>query len=162
MGLDFLTVLMIVFVFLMYIYLYLVRATILIKEGERWLVKVFIFVVAFALFFVAFTTFETADQFVRYILAAFLFLSLTLESGGLTDDRIITTPFYKSGALYIDIEKIILLKKSNEIQMSYFKNGRRGPLITFIVPLEEMIPFLAKRLNKETELSIIIDEETNK
>lgn len=159
MSLDFLTVLLIIFVFLMYIYLYLVRSSVLIKGKKNRLVRVGASILALLMFFIAFTTDGTTNQLIRNILSALMLLSFNLDSKGLTEDRIITTPFDKSGTLYTDIEKIVLLKKADEIRMNYFKNGRRGPLITFIIPLEEMIPFLAKRLNEETELSIIIDEE---
>lgn len=162
MKLDFMTILLAIFVPLMYSYLYLVRISVLIQVKKKLYPLVLTIVVACLLFFIAIATFETISQLIRNTALALLFLSFTLDSKGLTEDRIITTSFDKSGTLYTDIEKIVLLKKPNEISMNYFKGGHRGPLMTFSAPLEEMIPFLAERLNQNAELSIIIDEELEK
>ncbi|MBO0462740.1 hypothetical protein JZO83_13320, partial [Enterococcus sp. DIV1298c] len=57
--------------------------------------------------------------------------------------------------------KIVLYqpKDSKEVKMNFFRNGWRGPLLKFSVSLEELIPFLAKHLNDDAELDIMIEHE---
>ncbi|OJG68854.1 hypothetical protein RV09_GL000253 [Enterococcus moraviensis] len=143
----------------MYIYLILVRKSILIKSFK----KKFTYgiVIGCSLFVLAMTVLadQTVDQRIRGFLSVLLILSFLLDAKGLSEDRIILGPFDKNGILYQDIEKMALLLKKNEIRLNYFKNGRRGPMMKFSIPLEELLAFLSKRVNEETEISILVDED---
>ena len=159
MVIDFFTLLLAAFVIIMYIYLILVRKSILIKSFK----KKFTYgiVIGCSLFVLAMTVLadQTVDQRVRGFLSVLLILSFLLDAKGLSEDRIILGPFDKNGILYQDIEKMALLLKKNEIRLNYFKNGRRGPMMKFSIPLEELLAFLSKRVNEETEISILVDED---
>ncbi|EOI00473.1 hypothetical protein UAY_01576 [Enterococcus moraviensis ATCC BAA-383] len=159
MVIDFFTLLLAAFVIIMYIYLILVRKSILIKSFK----KKFTYgiVIGCSLFVLAMTVLadQTVDQRIRGFLSVLLILSFLLDAKGLSEDRIILGPFDKNGILYQDIEKMALLLKKNEIRLNYFKNGRRGPMMKFSIPLEELLAFLSKRVNEETEISILVDED---
>ncbi|WP_086313092.1 hypothetical protein A5821_000677 [Enterococcus sp. 7F3_DIV0205] len=159
MVIDFFTVLLAAFVVVMYSYLGLVRRSVLIKNVKR----KFIFgvVIGFSLFILILSLIseQTVDQRIRSFLSILLVLSFLLDTKGLSDDRLILGPFDKNGVMYQDIEKMALLLKKEEIRLNYFKNGRRGPMMTFSIPLEDLLAFLSERLNEETEISILVDEE---
>lgn len=159
MDIDFLTVLLLVFVATMYIYLSLVRKSILIKSVKKKIV--FPLVIGFSV--IIFCTTLMADlpftQKVRGVLSVLLVLSFLLDAKGLSEDRLILGPFDKNGVMYRDIEKMALLLKGKEIRLNYFKNGRRGPMMKFSIPLEDLLAFLSERLNEEAEISILVEEE---
>ncbi|MGX7411956.1 hypothetical protein [Enterococcus caccae] len=103
---------------------------------------------------------QTSDQTIRGFLSTLLILSFLLDTKGLADDRLILGPFDKNGVMYQDIEKMALLLKENEIRLNYFKNGRRGPMMKFSIPLEDLLSFLSDRLNEDAEINILVEEDT--
>jgi len=159
LGIDFFTVLLTAFVVIMYVYLILVRKSILIKSVKRKLI--YGLVIGVSLFILISTLFieQSLDQRLRSFLAMLLVLSFLLDAKGLSDDRLILGPFDKNGVLYRDVEKMALLLKENEIRLNYFKNGRRGPMMKFSIPLEDLLAFLSDRLNEEAEISILVEED---
>ncbi|OJG74379.1 hypothetical protein RV12_GL002726 [Enterococcus quebecensis] len=102
---------------------------------------------------------QTTDQRIRGFLSVLLILSFLLDTKGLSDDRLILGPFDKNGVMYHDIEKMALLLKQKEIRLNYFKNGRRGPMLKFSMPIEDLLSFLSERLNEEAEISILVEED---
>ncbi|WP_404588704.1 hypothetical protein [Enterococcus sp. UD-01] len=98
-------------------------------------------------------------QRVRSLLAVLVLLSFLLDAKGFSEDRLILGPFDNKGILYQDIDKIAVLLKKDELRLNYFKNDRRGKLLTFTIPLEELLAFLAPRLNEEAKIEILVDEE---
>ncbi|GGC81197.1 hypothetical protein [Enterococcus wangshanyuanii] len=158
MIIDFFTVLLFIFVLLMYVYLILVRKSILIKSVKKKIVYVFISTVSLLILFMALSVEQSADQRIRSFLALLLVLSFLLDAKGFSDDRLILGPFDRKGILYRDIDKMALLLKEEEIWLNYFKDGRRGPMLKFSIPLEELLCFLSDRLNEEAEINILVDE----
>lgn len=155
---NYFTVLLSAFVVIMYVYLILVRKTILIKSVKRKLI--YMLVIGFSLLILLLTlvTEQTFDQRIRGFLSVLLVLSFLLDTKGLSDDRLILGPFDKNGILYQDVDKMALLIKKKEIRLNYFKNGRRGPMMKFSIPLEDLLAFFSERLNEDTEISILVDE----
>ncbi|MFK4565676.1 hypothetical protein ABH902_000232 [Enterococcus sp. UD-01] len=159
MIIDFFTLLLMVFVVLLYVYLFLVRKSIIIKSKRRPVTFVVIFL--WSLFLLLFVVLSVQDiiQRVRSLLAVLVLLSFLLDAKGFSEDRLILGPFDNKGILYQDIDKIAVLLKKDELRLNYFKNDRRGKLLTFTIPLEELLAFLAPRLNEEAKIEILVDEE---
>ncbi|OEG14509.1 hypothetical protein BCR21_01165 [Enterococcus ureasiticus] len=143
----------------MYVYLILVRKSILIKSLKRKFIYVLVIGFSLLILLLTLATGQPLDQRIRGFLSVLLVLSFLLDSKGLSDDRLILGPFDKNGILYQDVEKMALLIKKKEIRLNYFKNGRRGPMMKFSIPLEELLAFLSERLNEEAEISILVDED---
>nr|WP_242596220.1 hypothetical protein [Enterococcus plantarum] len=142
----------------MYVYLILVRKTILIKSVKRKLIYMLVIDFSLLILLLTLVTEQTFDQRIRGFLSVLLVLSFLLDTKGLSDDRLILGPFDKNGILYQDVDKIALLIKKKEIRLNYFKNGRRGPMMKFSIPLEDLLAFFSERLNEDTEISILVDE----
>ncbi|EOH98589.1 hypothetical protein UAW_01185 [Enterococcus haemoperoxidus ATCC BAA-382] len=159
MGIEFFTLLLVAFVVILYVYLILVRKSILIKSIKRKLVYVLVIGFSLLILLLTLTTEQTTDQRIRGFLSVLLVLSFLLDTKGLSDDRIILGPFDKNGILYQDVEKMALLVKKKEIRLNYFKNDRRGPMMKFSIPLEELLAFFSERLNEDAEISILVDED---
>ncbi|WP_430601699.1 hypothetical protein IGJ02_001676 [Enterococcus sp. DIV0724b] len=159
MGIEFFTLLLVAFVVILYVYLILVRKSILIKSIKRKLVYVLVIGFSLLILLLTLTTEKTTDQRIRGFLSVLLVLSFLLDTKGLSDDRIILGPFDKNGILYQDVEKMALLVKKKEIRLNYFKNDRRGPMMKFSIPLEELLAFFSERLNEDAEISILVDED---
>ncbi|OEG21276.1 hypothetical protein BCR24_09010 [Enterococcus ureilyticus] len=144
----------------MYIYLYLVRDSVLIKSLKRTIFYALVIGCSGFILIITIITEQTMDQRIRGILSGLLMLSFLLDTKGLSEDRLILGPFDRNGVLYRDIDKMALLLKNQEIRLNYFKNGRRGPMMKFSIPLEDLLAFLSERLNEETEISILVEEDT--
>jgi uncharacterized membrane protein YhaH (DUF805 family) len=156
---DFFTVLLTIFVLLMYIYLILVRKSIVIKSTRKKIVYVLVFGSSLIVILLTVGMERSLDQRIRGFLAVLLIFSFLLDTKGFSDDRLILGPFDRKGVLYQDIEKIALLLKGEEIRLNFFKNGRRGPMMSFSIPLEELLAFLSDRLTEEAQINILVDEE---
>jgi hypothetical protein len=156
---DFFTLLLLVFVVLLYIYLWLVRKSIIIKSKRRPATFIAIFLFNFFLLFLMVVSVQDSTQRIRSILAILVLLSFLLDTRGFSEGRLILSSFDNRGVVYRDIEKITILLKNEELRLNYFKNERRGKLLTFNVPLEELLAFLSPRLNEETEIEILVDEQ---
>ncbi|OJG86516.1 hypothetical protein RV15_GL002375 [Enterococcus silesiacus] len=147
------------FVVILYIYLILVRKSILIKSVKRRAIYGIIGGLSLLILITITSSDQTTDQIIRGGLSILLVMSFLLDSKGLADDRLILGPFDKNGVMYQDIDKMALLLKKKEIRLNYFKDGRRGPMMKFSIPLEDLLAFLSGRLNEETEISILVEED---
>jgi hypothetical protein len=156
---DFFTLLLMIFVVLLYVYLWLARKSIVIKSKRNPMTFVGIFL--WSLFLLLFVVLSVQDiiQQVRGLLAILVLWSFLLDAKGFSEDRLILGSFDNRGVLYQDIDKIAVLLKEDELRLNYFKNDQRGKLLTFTVPLEELLAFLAPRLNEEAKIEILVDEE---
>ncbi|MCA5012834.1 hypothetical protein H3T55_07480 [Enterococcus sp. S22(2020)] len=158
MIIDFFTVILFIFVVLLYVYLFLVRKSILIKSVKKKIIYVLISIVSLLILFLALSVEQTLDQRIRSFLAILLVLSFLLDAKGFSDDRLILGPFDRKGIEYHEIDKMALLLKEEEIWLNYFKDDRRGPMLKFSIPLEELLTFLSGRLNEDAEINILVDE----
>ncbi|OJG97960.1 hypothetical protein RV18_GL003656 [Enterococcus termitis] len=143
----------------MYIYLILVRKSIVIKSTRKKIVYVLVFGSSLVVILLTVGMERSLDQRIRGFLAVLLIFSFLLDTKGFSDDRLILGPFDRKGVLYQDIEKIALLLRGEEIRLNFFKNGRRGPMMSFSIPLEELLAFLSDRLTEEAQINILVDEE---
>ncbi|MGG5340765.1 hypothetical protein [Enterococcus sp. AZ020] len=158
MIIDFFTVILFIFVVLLYVYLFLVRKSILIKSVKKKIIYVLISIVSLLILFLALSVEQTLDQRIRSFLVILLVLSFLLDAKGFSDDRLILGPFDRKGIEYHEINKMALLLKEEEIWLNYFKDDRRGPMLKFSIPLEELLTFLSGRLNEDAEINILVDE----
>ena len=148
MIIDGFTLLLFLFVVVMYGYFYFVRKSIVIPAAKHPTTK---YLVAFFSLMILANAFSAGDKIemirsVLYILIIFSFLY---------DAR----AFDNRGTAFKDIEKIVLVQKSNGIRLGYLKKGRRGVVLRFSAPLEEMVLFLSTRMNEEAEIDIIVNED---
>ncbi|MDA9462898.1 hypothetical protein [Enterococcus mundtii] len=158
---SFFTIVLFLFVIVMCLFLWLVRREIVYKTvRNRWVYLVVPFIAILVLWYTLVSQ-PTIDELVKGVLASLALLSFLLDSRGLTTEGLVLNSFDRRGVPYSEINKIVLYqpKDSKEVKMNFFRNGWRGPLLKFSVSLEELIPFLAKHLNDDTELDIMIEHE---
>lgn len=158
---SFFTIVLFLFVIVMCLFLWLVRREIVYKTvRNRWVYLVVPFLAVLVLWYTLVSQ-PTNDELVKGILASLVLLSFLLDSRGLTTEGLVLNSFDRRGVPYSEINKVVLYqpKDSKEVKMNFFRNGWRGPLLKFSVSLEELIPFLAKHLNDDAELDIMIEHE---
>ncbi|EOH61707.1 MULTISPECIES: hypothetical protein [Enterococcus] len=158
---SFFTIVLFLFVIVMCLFLWLVRREIVYKTvRNRWVYLVVPFLALLVLWYTLVSQ-PTTDELVKGVLASLVLLSFLLDSRGLTTDGLVLNSFDHRGVPYSEINKVVLYqpKDSKEVKMNFFRNGWRGPLLKFSVSLEELIPFLAKHLNDDAELDIMIEHE---
>ncbi|MGM0124165.1 hypothetical protein IGI37_001539 [Enterococcus sp. AZ194] len=153
------TVLLFLFVIIMFLYLMMVRKEIRIKAVRRRNTTVFIVCITILTLWLTVTTYTTVDDRLRGILSALIFLSFLLDRKGLSDERIILNVFDRRGVIYSEIDRVVLYQTndSSEIKMNFFRNGLRGPLLKFSLPVEELVLFLSTKLGEEADLEIVIE-----
>lgn len=155
MFIDFFTIILSLFTLALYSYLYLVKKSICIKSKNTEPNYRFWFLISS----VSLAYFYLIGHQIKGVLAVLILSSSLIDTSGLSEDRIIVSLFDRTGTLYSDIDKIVLLLKNEEIKMNYFKMGRRKPMLKFSGSLDELLEFLASRLNEQVEIDILIDEE---
>ena len=97
-------------------------------------------------------------EMIRSVLYILIIFSFLYDARGFAEDCIITHPFDNRGTAFKDIEKIVLVQKSNGIRLGYLKRQKRV-VLRFSAPLEEMVLFLSTRMNEEAEIDIIVNED---
>lgn len=159
MGIQFLTIILAAFVCVLYAYLILARKSIVIKAKKS--KRFFQFILSFSVLLLVLTVTDqqSLDHFIRSVLAVLVLLSFLLDAKGLSEDRLILTPFDVKGVLYQDIDKIVLLVRQEEIRLNYFNHGRRGPMLKFTVPVETLLAFFSNHLSEETQVELLIEED---
>lgn len=158
---SFFTIVLFLFVIVMCLFLWLVRREIVYKTvRNRWVYLVVPFLAVLVLWYTLVSQ-PTTDELAKGVLASLVLLSFLLDSRGLTTEGLVLNSFDHRGVPYSEINKVVLYqpKGSKEVKMNFFRNGWRGPLLKFSVSLEELIPFLAKHLNDDAELDIMIEHE---
>ncbi|MBO0431387.1 hypothetical protein [Enterococcus sp. DIV0660C] len=155
------TLLLFAFVFVMFLFLWFVRREIVYKAvRNRWVYLVVPFLVVLVIWFTVISQ-PTLDDLVKAVLSAMIFISFLLDSRGITEDGLVLNSFDKRGVPFSEINRIVLYQPqgSNEVKMNFFRKGWRGPMLKFSTSLEELVPFLAQRLNDDAQIDIMIDEE---
>ena len=71
-------------------------------------------------------------EMIRSVLYILIIFSFLYDARGFVEDCIITHPFDNRGTYFKDIEKIVLVQKSNGIRLGYLKKGRRGWFYAFL------------------------------
>lgn len=155
------TLLLFLFVFVMCLFLWLVRREIVYRTvRNRWVYLVVPFLAILVLWFTLISQ-PTADELAKGVLSALIFISFLLDSRGITEDGLVLNSFDKKGVPFSEINKIVLYQPegSSIIKMNFFRNGWRGPMLKFSVPMEELVTFLAQHLNDDAEIDIMIDSD---
>lgn len=155
------TLLLFLFVFVMCLFLWLVRREIVYRTvRNRWVYLVVPFLAILVLWFTLISQ-PTADELAKGVLSALIFISFLLDSRGITEDGLVLNSFDKKGVPFSEINKIVLYQPegSSIIKMNFFRNGWRGPMLTFSVSMEELVTFLAQHLNDDAEIDIMIDSD---
>ncbi|HCQ8738073.1 TPA: hypothetical protein ACN1NE_000309 [Enterococcus faecalis] len=158
MIIDGFTLLLFLFVVVMYGYFFFVRKSIVIPAAKHPTTK---YLVAFFSLMILANAFSAGDkiEMIRSVLYILIIFSFLYDARGFAEDCIITHPFDNRGTAFKDIEKIVLVQKPNGIRLGYLKKGRRGVVLRFSAPLEEMVLFLSTRMNEEAEIDIIVNED---
>ncbi|WP_034863126.1 MULTISPECIES: hypothetical protein [unclassified Enterococcus] len=158
---DTFTLLLFLFVVIMFLFLWIVRREIIYKAVRK--KGIYLIVPLLAVFAVGFTLMNqpTLDELLKGILAAMIFLSFLLDSRGITENGLVLNSFDKKGVPFSEIEKVVLYQPegSTEVKMNFFRNGWRGPLLKFAVPLEELVAFLSTHMRDDAEIDIMVDSE---
>ncbi|MBP1045683.1 hypothetical protein I6N96_05285 [Enterococcus sp. BWM-S5] len=155
---DFFTIILTLFVIILYAYLILVRRSVQIfakRSPAPAIIGVGLGVI-FLLF--GLLTPQTLNDKLQDIMTACLLFSFLLDCKGMADNRIITNSFDNRGIRYSELEKIVLQVKDEDIKVNYFRNGRRGPILQYKIPLEKFLAFLSDKVAKDLEIDIVIEE----
>ena len=160
MRIDGFTVVLGLFLAVMYGYLYLIKKSIQFPTISRFSHRYRLLGLSFLLLVIILAMKdETYNEMLRSFLTWLVLAGFLFHTKGLAEDRIYIRLLDNQGVPYPEIEKIVLLQKGDEIRMNYFRNGRRGPLLIFKAPLEEIILFLSDKMNDDAEVDILFDEE---
>lgn len=158
MIIDGFTLLLFLFVVVMYGYFYFVRKSIVIPAAKHPTTK---YLVAFFSLMILANAFSAGDkiEMIRSVLYILIIFSFLYDARGFAEDCIITHPFDNRGTAFKDIEKDCPCSKVERYSFRVFKKGRRGVVLRFSAPLEEMVLFLSTRMNEEAEIDIIVNED---
>ena len=97
-------------------------------------------------------------EMIRSVLYILIIFSFLYDARGFAEDCIITHPFDNRGTAFKDIEKIVLVQKSNGIRLGYLKKAEEGGFTLFCATRRNG-SFLSTRMNEEAEIDIIVNED---
>ncbi|MHC5218014.1 hypothetical protein ACYSNR_15245 [Enterococcus sp. LJL128] len=143
---------------MLYIYLIMVRRSIVVFAKRSIIPSAIGLCLGAVFLFFGLTAPQTLNDKLQDIMTSCLLFSFMLDCRGLADGKIINNSFDNRGVYYSELEKVVLSVKNQEIRMNYFRNGRRGPLLIFKMPLETMLAFLSDRVAKDLDIDIIIED----
>lgn len=154
------TILLGSFTLVLFIYLLLVRQSVIIpthvNKNRYWFYPVIALLIGVS----GFANFTNLDGKLQTGLSVLVVLSFLLDKKGLTESHIILNSLDNRGIPFSTIEKVVLLVEENQpIKMNFFRNGRRGPALSFDQSLEELAVFFTSHLNDGSKLEIIIKED---
>ena len=90
-------------------------------------------------------------------------LSFLLDKRGFSEERLILFSLDNRGIPLDEIERVVLFQDENGlIKLNYFRNERRGPILTFEYSLTEFVVFLSTHLQKGSTLEILTKEDKDK
>ncbi|WP_347565142.1 hypothetical protein [Candidatus Enterococcus moelleringii] len=154
------TILLGAFTLVLFIYLLLVRRSVVIpshvNKNRYWFYPLIALLIGVS----GFAGLTDLDGRLQTVFAALVVLSFLMDKKGLSESSIVMFSLDNRGIPYASIEKIVLLVEENQpIKMNFFRNGRRGPAMSFDRSLEELAVFLTAHLNDGSKLEIIIKED---
>lgn len=143
----------------LYGYLILVRRELVFVSKRRSTITVAVPLFAIgALFLATHEATSLGEQF-RGWLGALLIFSFFLDSKGLAKERIVTNAMDLRGIPYEEVSRVVLLASGKKTKLNFFRRGMRGPLLIFDAPVQEVVVFLAERLQEGTPIEVIVAEE---
>lgn len=154
------TLLLIAFTIILYLYLILLHKELVFVTKRKSFNSV-LFPIFMALLVVSFyLNASTFEEIVRGGISGLVVLSYVFNNRGLAQNRIILHSLDNKGVKYEEIDRVVILhdSQSKEIKINFFRMGLRLPLFRFNQSLEELLPFLTKRLKKGTTIDIILNQ----
>ncbi len=144
----------------MCLFLWLVRREIVYKTvRNRWVYLVVPFLAVLVLWYTLVSQ-PTTDELVKGVLASLVLLSFLLDSRGLTTEGLVLNSFDRRGVPYSEINKVVLYqpKDSKEVKINFLER-LAWPAIEIFCLIRRIDSFLAKHLNDDAELDIMIEHE---
>ncbi|WP_086347530.1 hypothetical protein [Candidatus Enterococcus clewellii] len=155
---EFFTIILLLFVIILYAYLILVRKSIQVFAKRSPAPAIIGAGLGFVFLLFGLFTPQTLNDKMQDVLTACLLFSFLLDCKGLADTRIITNSFDNRGISYSELEKIVLQVKDQDVHMNYFRKGRRGPIMHFKMPIEQLLSFLSDKVANDLQIDIVIEE----
>ncbi|WP_438716987.1 hypothetical protein [Enterococcus sp. AZ109] len=154
------TILLGAFTLVLFIYLLLIRRSVIIptrvNKNRYWFYPLLALFISLS----GFASFTDLNGRLQTIFAALVVLSFLMDKKGLAESNIVVYSLDNRGVPYSSIEKIVLqVEDKQTIKMNYFRNGRRGPILSFDRSLEELSIFFTTHLEDGSKLEIIIKED---
>ncbi len=148
------------FTIILYIYLILLRRELIFvskrnkNQSMIWPIFSAIFILLFYL------RVDHWQEGVPGFLAALVVLSYLFNNRGLAENRIVIHSLDNRGVKYNEIDRVVILYDESHqvLKVNFFRLGLRLPLFVFTQSLEELLPFLSKRLKKGTTIDIILNQ----
>ena len=100
------------------------------------------------------------QEVMRGGLVVLVVLSYLFNNRGLAENRIVIHSMDNRGVKYSEIDRVVIFHDSENqvLKVNFFRLGLRLPLFIFTQSLEELLPFLSKRLKKGTTIDIILNQ----
>lgn len=155
---EFFTIILLLFVIILYAYLILVRKSIQVFAKRSPAPAIIGVGLGFVFLLFGLFTPQTLNDKMQDVLTACLLFRFLLDCKGLADTRIITNSFDNRGISYSELEKIVLQVKDQDVHMNYFRKGRRGPIMHFKMPIEQLLSFLSDKVANDLQIDIVIEE----
>lgn len=149
-----------IFTVVLYSYLFLLRKE-LVFVAKRKSNQSFIWPVFSALFiFLFYMKVDDWQEVMRGGLVVLVVLSYLFNNRGLAENRIVIHSMDNRGVKYSEIDRVVIFHDSENqvLKVNFFRLGLRLPLFIFTQSLEELLPFLSKRLKKGTTIDIILNQ----
>lgn len=151
--------LLLLLVIVLYGYLILVRRELVFVSKRRSTINVAVPLFAIGALFLATHEATSLNDQIRGWLGALLIFSFFLDSKGLAKERIVTNAMDLKGVPYDEVNRVVLLADGKKTKLNFFRKGMRGPLLVFDAPVQEIVVFLAERLQEGTPIEVIVGEE---
>ena len=157
---NFLTLLLSVFTLILYIYLTLLHKELVFVTKRKSMNSILFPIFAALLVFSMYLSASSFAELFRGAISALVVLSYIYNNRGLAKNRIVLHSLDNKGVQYEEIDRVVILHnlQSKEIKINFFRKGWRLPLFHFNQSLEELLPFLTKRLKKGTTIDIILNQ----
>lgn len=159
---NFFTLLLILFVTVLFLFLILVQRELIFRSKTKKTGWIVIILVAGVILWFSLEQSGNIDEKIRGILSSLIVLSFLLDDRGLSEERIVVNGLDKRGVPYEEVERVVLFQQENIVKMNYFRRGRRGPLLKFKAPLQDIVLFLSEHLKEGTPIDILIDQDEEK
>ncbi|GGI64895.1 hypothetical protein ACFQOY_12860 [Enterococcus alcedinis] len=155
-----LTMLLLLFTILLYTYLFLVRKEIVFFSKRQSSASVIYPCFLVFVLIIYYTNNVTLDKIFQGLAMALIVLSYLFNVRGIANQRIILHSYQNKGIMLEEINHVIIIQdtKKEELRINFFRYGLRLPMVKFDQSLEELLQFLSKSLEEDTEIDIIITE----
>ncbi|MHC5267722.1 hypothetical protein ACYSNO_00845 [Enterococcus sp. LJL98] len=147
------------FTIILYTYFILLRRELIFVSKRRSKVMILLPVFAALFLFLSSLSVTNWDGWLQGLFSSLIVLTYLFHHRGLAENRLVLHSLDNKGIRYEEIDRVVILHdaKKQEIKINFFRRGLRLPLFQLNHSLEELLPFLTKRLKKGTTIDIIFD-----